>query len=766
MAFAAVGSFVQTTTTTLAVNPARVGNFYLAEVLAFSNSVYASSISGGNCTWTQLGSKFPGSNNPYYATVFIGRATATGAASATIAFSGATPSFGCVAQQFSSSVGSYAQDGLQGAEDLATGSATWPSLTPNGPGELYFGFLYDQGTSVGGSTPGYTYDVTAGGNGVAFNPDCGSGAQAPVWGDAGSAFGVVVLLKETPQNAQTGVIRARLPQYPVLRGRSSGNPGAPLRNPNPGPVFRQATSPSRIRITLPPRGRVTFSHPGVVNNPNPGPVFHQSPKPARAVIPRTFSKGRIRSSQGAPVNNPNPGPVFRQKTYPARIRVTLPPRGRIGSSPGAPLFIPNPGPVLHPFRFPARARIPQNAPRGRIASNRGSLPPLLLVNTFEGGTNTTTISTGNSGGASGNAFNAVSIGAGGSVTFSNTTAAGGTLSALLQSGASSAQVGVRWILNSSQPVIYGSFYIQVAAYPTGGSGGNDKIFQLLNNQNATSLCALRVTGLGQLLVQDAGGTTLYTFANPLALNTWYRIETRWALSGAQNAGQGTVRLFSPDNSQVPIEQVTTAADQNFGGSPAGEASFGWLGGHPNEIAYFDNLNVNNTGFPGPSSNSGPASLGHPVGAVIRPLPPRGHTGSNKGAPVANPTPGPVFYPAVHPIRAVIPQVFSKGRGYSGNPGLYGTLPKTYQYTGHVPVYYLDYEDGYALTTLYAVPGGDYWIVVANTRQGLTIPPADGNWIDPDAPPVADEIPLHRKVFLKLREHIHQSRRRSGYRGGD
>ena len=544
MAFTAVGSFVQTTTTTLAVNPAKVGNFYLAEVIAYSNTVYCSSISGGNCTWTQLGSKYVGSNHPDYATVFIGKATAAGAANATLTFSGTTPSFNAVAQQFSSTVGSWAQDGLQGTEDLATGSATWPSLTPNGPGGLYFGYLYDTGTAVAGSTPGFTYGVDAGGNGLAFNPDCGNGAQAPVWGDAGSAFGVVILLRETPQSSQSGVIRARLPRYPVLRGRSSSNPGGPLNNPNPGPVFRQATSPARIRITLPPRGRVSFSRRGAVSNPTPGPVFVQAPRPARAVIPQVFSKGRAVSSYGAPVRNPVPGPVFRQKTYPARIRITLPPRGRIGSGQGIlPPPPPTPGPVLHPFRFPVRARIPQNAPRGRIGSNPGG--PLR------------------------------------------------------------------------NPLVGPKF------------------------RQATAPSRIRTT-----------------------------------------------------------------------------------------------------------------------------LPPRGRIGFSQGAPVVNPNPGPVFRQATSPIRAPVPQVFSRGRGYQGNPGgPYAVLPKVYQYIGHVPVYYLDYEDGYALTTLYAVPGGDYWIVIANTRKGLAVPPADGNWIDPNADPIVFEIPLHRKLFLKMREHIHNSRRRSGYRGG-
>ena len=576
MTFTAVSTLVQTTTTTLAVNPTRVGNFYLAEIITNSGTVYCNSITGGNCTWTLLTS-FKGHNNSTYASVFTGVATATGSANATLAFSGTTPTFEAVAQQFSSSAGSFTL-ATSGTLDLVTGTNTWPSLTPDGPGNLYFGFFYDSGTAVNGSTTGFTYTSYAG-DGVAYNPGCGSGAQAPVWGDSGSIFGIAVLLTETPSTSLPRAIQAKIPrqkQFPsglvygsapaslsdqfgssfglyfgvpgfssaYSTGRISANYGSLPQNPNPGPVFRQATQPIRSRLPQPSRtyfkGRVYSNKGAPVRNPTAGPAFFQAVKPARAVIPQVFSKGRIGVSTGAPVRNPTSGPVFRQKTSPARVHPSLPPRGRITLSLTSPPFIPQPGPVFRPFRFPARVH-PTLPPRGRMLSNPGG--PVR-----------------------------------------------------------NAAVGPKF-------------------------------------RQATSPARIRIT-----------------------------------------------------------------------------------------------------------------------------LPPRGRVAFNQGAPVVNATPGPVFYPAVRPIRAPIPQVFSRGRSYPGNPGgPYAILPKVYQYIGHVPVYYLDYLDGYLKTTLYAVPGGEYWILVANTRKGLTIPPADGNWIDPNAADPVFEIPLHRKLFLKLREHIHKSRRRSGYR---
>ena len=579
MTFTAVSTLVDTATTTLAVNPMRVGNFYLAEIITNSNTVYCNSITGGNCTWTLLTS-FKGHNNSTYASVFTGVATATGSANATLAFSGTTPTFEAVAQQFSSSVGSWAL-ATSGTLDLVTGTNTWPSLTPDGPGNLYFGFFYDSGTATAGSTVGFTYTSYAG-DGVAYNPGCGSGAQAPVWGDSGSIFGIAVLLAETPSTSLPRAIQAKIPrqkQFPsglvygsapaslsdqfgsgfglyfgvpgfsssYSTGRISANLGTLPENPTAGPVFIQATAPIRARLPQPSRtyfkGRVYSNKGALVRNPATGPAFIRAVKPARAVIPRVFSKGRVSSSPGAPVRNPAAGPAFRQKTYPARIRPSLPPRGRISLSLTSPPFIPQPGPVFRPFRFPVRVH-PVLPPRGRVTSNPGG--PLR---------------------------------------------------------------------------------------------------------------------------------------NPLL---------------------GPVFRQKPSPARV-----------------------------------------------------------HPV------LPPRGRVGFNSGTPVFNPTPGPVFYQKTSPVRAVVPQVFSRGRGYSGSPGgPYAVIPKVYQYIGHVPVYYLDYLDGYLKATLYAVPGGEYWILVANTRKGLTIPPADGNWIDPNAQQAAEmDIPLHRKLFLKLREHIHRSRGRSGYHHG-
>lgn len=201
MTFAPVGSLLQTTTTSLSTSPANVGDLILVEVQTNSQTVWCTSISGGNAAWTPVGTAYSynwnGGGTWGSATLFAGRATATGSATATLTFNGATPTIRCAGQEFSSTLGGWALDVLGNLGNLS-GTNTMPSLTPAGPGELYFCFTNNLSSASAGSTSGYTYDVDAHGNGLVFNPSCTSSAQAPVWGDSGSYLGIAVLMREAP----------------------------------------------------------------------------------------------------------------------------------------------------------------------------------------------------------------------------------------------------------------------------------------------------------------------------------------------------------------------------------------------------------------------------------------------------------------------------------------------------------------------------------------------------------------------------------------
>jgi hypothetical protein len=196
MTFAAVGSIIQATSSSFSLTPHTVGDLILIEVSGSSSAVYPVSLSSSNVTWSSWG-YYRGTANGYSAAVFAGKVTAASAATVTVAWSGTAPSLIFVdGQEFSSTVGSWALDQI-GHIDTTGANSTWAALTPAGAGELYFGYADDPGTAVAGSTSGYTYVVDAQSDAMAYNPACTSAAQAPVWGDTGQAFGMMVLVKET-----------------------------------------------------------------------------------------------------------------------------------------------------------------------------------------------------------------------------------------------------------------------------------------------------------------------------------------------------------------------------------------------------------------------------------------------------------------------------------------------------------------------------------------------------------------------------------------
>lgn len=103
-------------------------------------------------------------------------------------------------------------------------------------------------------------------------------------------------------------IRARLPQQPLLRGRTGVSQSSPVKNSTQGPAFRQKTSPARIRPSLPPRGHLGSSKGAPVKNPTTGPKFIQAKSPARAKIPWHRPAGYLGFSTPPPYTIPPPPP--------------------------------------------------------------------------------------------------------------------------------------------------------------------------------------------------------------------------------------------------------------------------------------------------------------------------------------------------------------------------------------------------------------------------------------------------------------------------
>ena len=130
---------------------------------------------------------------------------------------------------------------------------------------------------------------------------------------------------------------------------------------------------------------------------------------------------------------------------------------------------------------------------------------LPAYNTNEGGTNTTTITIGNSGGASGNAWNLVTIGASTTCTFSSTQKRDTLAMAILQP-ATYANTHVDWtgLAIAGGVDVYRRFYLWLPALPTVTS-----TILRVKTQAAADCGYLQLTTSGFLRKQKIGRTNYY-----------------------------------------------------------------------------------------------------------------------------------------------------------------------------------------------------------------------------------------------------------------
>ena len=248
---------------------------------------------------------------------------------------------------------------------------------------------------------------------------------------------------------------------------------------------------------------------------------------------------------------------------------------------------------------------------------RGVAPKIIqLTNNFEGGTSGTTITggvAGNSGGASGNYLDAVSIGSGAGLVFSNAEAAHGLLSLLSTTGVSAANSFLRWSLSlTDQSVSQAWFriYVYIPAYP--GS-----VLELVRAQVAPTFCAgLGINTSGNVTLLNSSQNPVNTSVTVLPLNQWFRIEGFFYGSAANGQIQALIFAGAKD-AVTPTEIVTSAGNINTN-SPFTSINFG----NPASIAsytfYMDDVGVSNTGYLGPvrGGNIPPGDYGLLDGSFI------------------------------------------------------------------------------------------------------------------------------------------------------
>ena len=176
----------------------------------------------------------------------------------------------------------------------------------------------------------------------------------------------------------------------------------------------------------------------------------------------------------------------------------------------------------------------------------------LVANTFEGGTNNTTLTAGaggNSGGASGDYFDQVTIGTGCIVQFSDVQKYG-SMAVRLASRATSASALVSWVASlGSFTETYGRGYFHIAAASVPAVG------VVMDARDATTRsCGIRIRTDRKLELIDSGSSLRATSTNLVPLNAWFRLE--WRVICHATTGSLVCRIYNSPDSGTPTEEFS------------------------------------------------------------------------------------------------------------------------------------------------------------------------------------------------------------------
>lgn len=196
---------------------------------------------------------------------------------------------------------------------------------------------------------------------------------------------------------------------------------------------------------------------------------------------------------------------------------------------------------------------------------------VTLTNNAEGGTNGTTVSVSNSGGASGDAWTSVSTGGGATAlaSYDNTHVAHGSLAYSFYNGTSGSQTSVTW--NSTKTggtatTFWVRFYLYMTAYPPTSLA----IFRAQNTSSQASY-RLDIAANGQITQRNASSNAISTSTNPLPLNQVVRIEIEITMGSL--TGACTLTYYSSPDSTT-ADETLSASGANLGSGTLGNVIFG------------------------------------------------------------------------------------------------------------------------------------------------------------------------------------------------
>lgn len=231
------------------------------------------------------------------------------------------------------------------------------------------------------------------------------------------------------------------------------------------------------------------------------------------------------------------------------------------------------------------------------------------LNTVEGISNGTTVTAGNSGGASGNAWQSTSS-AGATLASDNTHAAHGTQSVKIATTAS-ATSSMTWTLTASLTWWF-RVYIWIDSIV---AASNPSIIRIRGGSD--SIQAMRVTfsDTRHLQIRDGGNSLVSTMTGVFAFGAWYRVEGFCTPGTGAATGAGEVKLFLADSTTTVTSGTLTTSGQNFNGTTLTSGNidafnYGQVAAMASLPAeWFDDFAASNVNYVGPQVQTlSPASI--------------------------------------------------------------------------------------------------------------------------------------------------------------
>ena len=242
-----------------------------------------------------------------------------------------------------------------------------------------------------------------------------------------------------------------------------------------------------------------------------------------------------------------------------------------------------------------------------------------LENKFDGGTNGVTITTGNSGGASGNAFEEIFIPSGATIIYDSANAYAGGMAAAIDPATSTGPYLAYTTSVGTVTTQYGRVYVKFPSFPT----SNMVLVAFRDTTTALNRGRISVLTDGRLRLVDSAGATVATSSGApgtLVAGSYARLEYKFV--GDPTAGILEVKLFLTPDSLTPSSTLTATGINTAGSIDRLRIGSSVAVATDVPAYYLDEVVWDTAGYPGPIGAS--ATVSHSTSAIIKKTTTRTH----------------------------------------------------------------------------------------------------------------------------------------------